>query len=161
MPPAIAAARTGEWEAAFDAFLTGVCGPDIRELFVRRLGEQGLMDAIASSRYFFTSESAAFSAWEFGPAQMRAVSAPTLLVVGGGGDRLGTPHRARAAHIAAHLPHADTRVLEGLTHAMPLENPALIARVIGEFAARHPLPRTTRPKEVSPHAALPRDKRPG
>lgn len=140
MPQAMAAARSGDWEGAFDAFLTGVCGPDVRELLVSRLGERGLIDALASSRYFFTAESAAFSAWEFGPTQMRTVSAPTLLLVGGMGDRLGTPHRARAAHIAVHLPHAETRILEGLSHAMPLEDPTLVARIIGEFAARHPLP---------------------
>jgi pimeloyl-ACP methyl ester carboxylesterase len=73
------------------------------------------------------------------PPEMQLVSAATLLLVGGAGDRLGTPHRARAAHIAAHLPHAKTRVLDGLTHAMPLEDPVLVACLIAEFLAGQPL----------------------
>ncbi|MEV6981175.1 alpha/beta hydrolase [Sphaerisporangium sp. NPDC051017] len=139
MPTAIAAARAGEWEAAFYTFLTGVCGPGVRRLFVDRLGEQGLAEAVAGSRYFFTRESAAFAGWKFGAPQMSAVRAPTLLVVGGGGDRLGTPHRARATSIAAHLPHAETLVVDDLTHAMPLEDPVLMARIVSEFVASHPL----------------------
>lgn len=139
MPQAMAAARSEDWEGAFDAFLTGVCGPDVRQLLATRLGEQGLNDALASSRYFFSTEAAAFSGWQFGPDEMQAVSAATLLLVGGAGDRLGTPHRARAAYIAAHLPHAEIRVLDGLSHAMSLEDPVLIARLIAEFVAGHPL----------------------
>ena len=136
---AMAAARSEDWEAAFDAYLTGMCGPYVRQLLATRLGEQGLDDALASSRYFFSSEWTALARWQFAADEMQLVSAATLLLVGGSGDRLGTPHRARAAHIAAHLPHAKTRVLDGLTHAMPLEDPVLIARLIAEFLAGHPL----------------------
>ncbi|MEU5092265.1 hypothetical protein [Streptomyces sp. NPDC021356] len=70
---------------------------------------------------------------------MSAVRAPALLVVAGGGDRLGTPHRARATAIAAHLPRAETLVVDDLTHAMPLEDPVLTARIISEFVTRHRL----------------------
>ncbi|MCQ6244593.1 alpha/beta fold hydrolase [Streptomyces malaysiensis] len=139
MPNAIAAARAGAWEAAFDAFLTGVCGPGVRGLLADRLGEEGLTAAVGTSRHFFTRESTAFAGWEFGAPQLSAVRAPVLLVVGGGGDRLGTPHRARAASIAAHLPHAETVVVDGLTHAMPLEDPVRMAAVVRGFVARHPL----------------------
>ncbi|KUL36390.1 hypothetical protein ADL22_24550 [Streptomyces sp. NRRL F-4489] len=139
MATAIAEARAGEWEAAFYTFLTGVCGPGVRRLLTDRLGEKGLAEAVAGSRYFFTRESAAFGGWTFGAPRTSAVQAPTLLVVGGGGDRLGTPHRARAASLAAQLPHAETLVVDDLTHAMPLEDPVLMARIVREFIARHPL----------------------
>ena len=137
---AYAAARRGDWEQAFDEFLVGVCGPDVRQLLRRQLGDAGLREAIASSQYFFTSESRAFSAWDFGSAQLEAISAPTLLVVGGNGEHLGTPHRARAAHIARHLARGEIQVIPGLSHAMPLEDPVQIARVIRDFLIRHPLP---------------------
>ncbi|NUH40122.1 alpha/beta hydrolase [Streptomyces samsunensis] len=139
MPTATAAAKAGAWEAAFYIFLTGVCGSGVRRLFTDRLGERGLAEAVASSRYFFTRESAAFARWQFGTPQMNAVPAPALLVVGGGGARLGTPHRARAASIATRLPHTETLVVDDLTHAMPLEDPVLMAHIVSEFVARHPL----------------------
>jgi pimeloyl-ACP methyl ester carboxylesterase len=89
MPQAIAAAREGRFESAFDLFLAGMSGPDFRAVFVRELGEVGLAEAVASSEFLFT-------AW---------------------------------------LPHAEIRVLPGVSHAMPLENPPLVAAAIEEFVA--------------------------
>ncbi|MEU1624925.1 alpha/beta hydrolase [Streptomyces sp. NPDC020096] len=139
MPRALAAARAGEYERAFDLFLGGMCGPGFRDVFVRELGERGLRDAIESSQYFFTTETEAFAKWSFGPAELAALTAPVLLVVGGEGARLNTAHRARSARIAALLSHSETRLLPGVSHAMPLEDPTLIARTIGDFVTRHPL----------------------
>jgi pimeloyl-ACP methyl ester carboxylesterase len=139
MPRAIEAARAGDYEKAFDFFLGGVGGPQFREAFIRELGEEGLREGIASSEYFFTAEAAAFGGWSFGSAEMASVTAPTLLVVGGEGDRLQTPHRARSAHLAAGLPNAETVVLSGVSHIMPLEKPELIANTITEFVSNHSL----------------------
>ncbi|GHJ37501.1 alpha/beta fold hydrolase [Streptomyces sp. TS71-3] len=139
MPRAVAAAREGDYERAFDLFLGGVSGPGFRDVFVRELGEDGLRDAIRTSEYFFTVEAAAFAAWSFGPAELSALTVPVLLVLGEVGERLGTPHRARSAQLAASLPDSETRVLPGVSHAMPLEDPPLITRTIEEFVSRHPL----------------------
>ncbi|MFI5632517.1 alpha/beta fold hydrolase [Streptomyces sp. NPDC051664] len=137
MARAVEAAREGDYEHAFDLFLGGVSGPDFRKVFVRELGEDDLQEAVASSQYFFTAEGAAFAAWSFGSAEAATVTAPVLLVVGGEGERLSTPHRARSAQLASWLPHSETRVLPGVSHAMPLEDPALIAGTVEEFVARH------------------------
>jgi pimeloyl-ACP methyl ester carboxylesterase len=133
------AAQAGHYEEAFDAFLSSVSSPGYREVFVRELGEAGLRRAIDNTRYFFEAEGAAFAAWSFGPEKMSAITAPVLLAIGGMGDKLGTPHRARSAQLARHIPHAETTVLPGLSHALPLEDPGLIARTVTDFAARHPL----------------------
>ena len=133
MPRAVAAARAGDHEAAFDLFLGGVGGPDFRDVFVRELGLDGLRGAIDTAEYFFTAESPGFGRWSFGPAEQAGVTAPVLLVVGGAGERLGTPHRARSAQLAAGLPHATMRVLPGVGHLMPLEDPTLVAATIAEF----------------------------
>ena len=135
MPHAIAAAREGDFAGAFDRFLGGVSGAGFRDVFVRELGQSGLDRAVASSRFFFTTEAAAFGAWSCGPAEAAAVTAPVLLVVGGEGERLNTPHRARSAQLAAWLPHAEIRVLPGVSHAMPLEDPPLVAATIEQFVA--------------------------
>jgi pimeloyl-ACP methyl ester carboxylesterase len=139
MPLAVATARAGDYDKAFDLFLAGVGGPHFRDVFVRELGENGLREAIGTSEYFFTTEAAAYAPWTFGPAELGRITIPVLLVVGGAGERLGTPHCARSAQLAAGLPHAQTRILAGLSHLMPLEDPKLIARTIGDFAAEHGL----------------------
>ncbi|MEU3187833.1 alpha/beta hydrolase [Streptomyces sp. NPDC006923] len=136
MPRAIEAAREGDYERGFDLFLGGVSGPDFRKVLVRELGEKGLREAVASSQYFFTQEGPAFGAWHFGPAEAADVTMPVLLVVGGEGARLNTPHAARSAQLASWLRHSETRVLPGLSHALPLEDPTLIAATIKEFIDR-------------------------
>lgn len=100
-------------------------------------GADGPREAIDSSEYFFTTEGAAFREWSFGSAEAAAISAPALLIVGGEGERLNTPHRARSAQLAGWLPRSQTRVLPGVTHSMPLENPALLARTVEEFVTSH------------------------
>ncbi|MFI1092803.1 alpha/beta fold hydrolase [Streptomyces sp. NPDC020917] len=137
MPHAVEAAGQGDYERAFDLFFGGVSGPRFREVVVRELGEDGLREAVAGSRYFFTVEGPAMRAWPFGAAEAAAVTAPVLLAVGGESGRLGTGYRARAAQLASWLPHAERRLLPGLSHAAPLEDPAAVASTIEEFVARH------------------------
>ncbi|MFG1811598.1 alpha/beta fold hydrolase [Streptomyces sp. NPDC049040] len=136
MPRAVEVAAEGDYERAFDVFLGGVSGPGFREVFVRELGEEGLRQAVAGSRYFFTTEGPALRSWDFGPEQAAAVTAPVLLAVGGEGERLGTAYRARGAQLASWLPDSETRVLRGVSHASPLEDPASVAAAVEEFAAR-------------------------
>lgn len=131
------AARDGDFDRAFDVFLTGACGPNFREVFLRQIGEDGLRNAISSTRYFFTTEASAFRAWSCTQAELGAVCSPVLLVVGGEGQRLGTPHLARSKNLANQLPHARIVVLPHVSHAMPLEHPALIADTIDDFVAGH------------------------
>nr|WSX75158.1 alpha/beta hydrolase [Streptomyces sp. NBC_00899] len=134
MPHAVEAAAEGDYERAFDVFLGGVGGPGFREVFVRELGADGLREAVAGSRYFFTVEGPALRAWDFGRTQAAAVTAPVLLAVGGEGERLGTAYRARAAQLASWLPDSQTRVVPGAGHALPLEDPASVAAMVEEFA---------------------------
>jgi pimeloyl-ACP methyl ester carboxylesterase len=137
LPDAVAAGREGDFERGFDIFLGGVGGPDFREVFARQLGEDGLREAVASSKYFFTVEGKALAGWTFGPAEAADVTAPVLLVVGEEGERLHTPHRARSAQLAGWLPISETRILPGVSHLMPLEDPELVAESIREFVDHH------------------------
>lgn len=137
MMQALAAGREGNYEAGFDLFLDGVSGSGFREVLFRELGEDGLRAALASSKYFFTVEGRTFVEWSFGAAQAADVTMPVLLVVGAEGERLGTPHRARSAQLDSWLSNSEIRVLPGLSHAMPLEDPDLVARIVGEFVDAH------------------------
>lgn len=131
------AARDGDFDRAFDIFLTGACGPNYQELFLRQLGEDGLSCATASANYFFTTEASAFRTWTCTRAYLASVRSPVLLVVGGAGQRLGTPHLARSKNLAHQLPDSRVIVLPKVSHAMPLECPALIAHTIDDFVATH------------------------
>jgi pimeloyl-ACP methyl ester carboxylesterase len=133
MPRAIEAARAGDYEQAFELFLAGVSGSGFREVFIRELGEEGLREAVASSQYFFLAEAAALAGWKFGAREAAGITAPTLLVVGGEGERLNTPHRARSAQLSAWMPHPETQMLPGVSHSMPLEDPALVTETIRGF----------------------------
>lgn len=137
MPRAVEMAAQGEYERAFDIFLAGVGGTGYREVFVRELGERGLREAAAGSRYFFTAEGPALRAWPFGAAEAAAVTAPVLLAVGGESERLGTAYRARAAQLDGWLRDSGIRLLRGVGHAAPLEDPAAVAGTVAQFAARH------------------------
>lgn len=131
------AARDDDFDRAFDLFLGGACGPNFREVFLRQIGQDGLSNAIASANYFFTTEASAFRTWTCTPAGLASVSSPVLLVVGGEGQRLGTPHLARSKNLADQLPHTQVIVVPNVSHAMPLERPALIAHTIDDFLADH------------------------
>lgn len=134
---AITAGRAGEYEKGFDLFLTALAGPGYREVILRELGEQGLREAIATSRYFFQTEVPALAAWEFGFADARQITAPVLLVEGAESKRIAPAYLHRNAELARHLPNAQRLTLPGVGHAMPLEDPALIVRTVRDVLARH------------------------
>jgi pimeloyl-ACP methyl ester carboxylesterase len=136
MAEAFEMAGKGEFERAFDLLCEGMSGAGFREAFRRELGEEGLREAIAGSRYFFTAEGPAFAAWSFDAEDAAAVAAPVLLVVGGEGERLRTPHGARSAQLASWLRNARTSVLPGLTHSMALEDPKAVMNEIEQFVDR-------------------------
>jgi 3-oxoadipate enol-lactonase len=66
-------------------------------------------------------------------AQLPAISAPTLVVVGED-DVLTPPKLAR--DIVAAVPGAQLRVMDGLGHAAALEQPAAFCRIVTEFFAQ-------------------------
>ncbi|TVT42288.1 alpha/beta hydrolase [Amycolatopsis rhizosphaerae] len=139
MGTAIAAARNGEWDLAFDTFLDSVVNPGFRDLLARTLGAAGMADSIRSSEYFFTYEIAALVRWDAFAAGLETLEQPTLLVDGGDGLLLGSPYHARNKALAERIPHALLTTLPGVSHAMPLEDSALVAQTIVDFIRKHPI----------------------
>ena len=138
MRQAIQAAKQDDLERAFTFFPGSVCSAGYRQVFMRALGAQGFEVSIRSGRYFFDHEISALAEWNSDAAHIEALTPPTLLIEGEG-KRLYNPYRARNAALARRLPHAERLSIPGVTHAMPLENPALIARTILDFLSSHPL----------------------
>ncbi|MFF1835998.1 alpha/beta fold hydrolase [Streptomyces sp. NPDC058231] len=139
MRNAVAAAKEGDLERAFDFFPGHVCSPGYRDVFVRTLGAAGLEEAVRGGRYFFEHEMAALGGWDSDAAGLDGLGQPTLLVAGAEGERLGTPYRVRNRALAGRLAHAEEILLPGVSHAMPLEDPSLVAQTVLEFVGRHPL----------------------
>jgi pimeloyl-ACP methyl ester carboxylesterase len=131
------AAAAGRLDEGFDEFLQGVCGPGYRDAMVRQLGPEGLAAAIGSAGYFFGQEFPALASWKFGPDKAAAVRQPVLLVHGGESPHINPAYQERNRSLAAQLPNAERAVIPGVTHAMPLEDPAAVARTIAEFTGRH------------------------
>jgi pimeloyl-ACP methyl ester carboxylesterase len=117
----------GDFAAAFDAFMTLVCGPGCREVIDAALGAGVTDEAARTSRNFFAGEVAALNAWTFDPA---AVTRPVLLVQGG--DSPAVTHRL-IAHLAGRLPVASVATIDGVNHLMPLTAPAELGRLVAEF----------------------------
>jgi len=132
--PAIGAAQSGDFRGAGEAFLTGVCGPDWSALVRRRLGD-GVMDRLVrDARFFFTDEVVAAMEWTIDETIAARVTTPTTLVYGA--DPATKAHEETARQLAEWLPNAELVAVPGVGHAMPLEDPAAVARLIAGCAAR-------------------------
>jgi pimeloyl-ACP methyl ester carboxylesterase len=132
---AMAATARGDHAAAFDAFMSLVCGPRYREVMDDVLGAAVVDDAASHSAPMFTSEVPALDGWTFDPA----VARPVVLVQGG--DSPPPVHRL-IAHLAGLLPQATIETVENVGHLMPLTAPATLAALISRVtgAAPNPLP---------------------
>ena len=129
-----AAIARGDHAAAFDAFMTLVCGPGYRGVLDDVLGAGVVDDAARRSGDFFTSETPAVGAWTFDPA----VDRPVLLIQGA--DSPPPVHRL-ITHLAGRLPEATVATVAGADHSMPLTAPAELGRLIADF---------TRPSTTAP-----------
>lgn len=126
MGSAMAATAQGNHAAAFDAFMTVVCGPNYRAVMNDVLGAGLVDDAASNSRDFFTSENPAVAAWTFDPALTR----PVLLIQGA--DSPPPVHRM-IAHVAARLPESTVVTVDHASHLMPLTAPAALGRLVAQF----------------------------
>ncbi len=127
---AMGATARGDRPAAFDAFLSAVCGPDHRRAMTDALGAGAVEEAERRSGYFFTGEMPAVNAWTFDPTRL---TAPVLLVQGGASPQ---PVHRTIARLAALIPGATTTTIDGVDHLLPLTAPAELAGAVAAFARR-------------------------
>jgi pimeloyl-ACP methyl ester carboxylesterase len=131
MGAAMGAAAAGDGPAAFDAFMTAVCGPGHRAVLADVLGPGGPARAERESAFFFADEVPAMGRWA--PVDPAAIGAPTLLVQGGASP---APTHRLIARLAGQLPHAEVATIPGANHLLPLTHPGELADAI--TAARVP-----------------------
>jgi len=123
---AMAATARGDHAAAFDAFMSLVCGPGYRGVMDDVLGAALVDDAASNGGDFFTSETPAIGTWTFDPVVRR----PVLLIQGG--DSPPPLHRL-IARMADRLPDATVVTVDHTNHLMPLTAPAALGRLVAGF----------------------------
>ncbi len=134
---AMAATGRGDLPAAFDTFMTAVCGPAYRDVMAATVGTDVLEAAEHGCGYFFTDEIAAMNAWTFDAADAAGIRQPVLLVQGGASP---PPVHRLVARLASLLAGATIATVDGAGHLLPLTAPADLARLIGDGAGRTPAP---------------------
>jgi pimeloyl-ACP methyl ester carboxylesterase len=135
----MAAFAAGDLATAFDTFMRGICGDDYRTVIEGRLGSAGYDRAIRDSGFFFRDEVGAVQQWQFDTAEAARVRQPALIVEGGESARLGPMSRQITELATWLLPHADVATIAGVNHALRLQDPDAVARLIATFLRRHPI----------------------
>jgi pimeloyl-ACP methyl ester carboxylesterase len=126
MGSAMAATAQGDHAAAFDVFMTLVCGPAYRGVMDDVLGADVVDDAVRHGGDFFTGEVPALNGWTFDPA----VTQPVLLIEGG--DSPPPMHRM-VAHLAGQFPDSTVVTVDHTNHLMPLTAPAELGEIVARF----------------------------
>ena len=124
---AMAATARGDLPAAFDTFMTAVCGPAYRRVIAGTLGPDVLAAAEHGCRYFFTDEMPAAATWTLDAA---AIAQPVLLVQGGASP---PPVHRLVSRLAALLPDATVTTIAGADHLLPLTAPAELGALIDDL----------------------------
>jgi pimeloyl-ACP methyl ester carboxylesterase len=122
-----AAAARGDLPAAFDTFMSAICGPDYRRVVTETLGPGVLEHAETHCAPFFTGEAPAVAAWALDRAAFARLSTPVLLVQGGASPPL--VHRL-VSHLAGLTPTATVATVAGTGHLLPLTHPADLADLV-------------------------------
>jgi pimeloyl-ACP methyl ester carboxylesterase len=126
---AAAAEARGDRRAAFDAFMTAVCGAGYRAVLEDVLGPDAVAQGERDAAFFFANEMPAAVRWN--PGDLSRITVPALLVQGGASP--GPTHRL-IARLAAALPDARTATIDGANHLLPLTHPAELAQLLASWS---------------------------
>lgn len=130
---AIEAAARGDLQAAFDAFLSVICGPDYRNVLSATLGPKSLAQAERDCGFFFTDEVRALGEWRFDERVAAEIDQPVLLIQGGASP---PPVHRLVARLGEMIPNTEVATIDGENHLLPLHNPAALAGVATEYVRR-------------------------
>jgi pimeloyl-ACP methyl ester carboxylesterase len=124
----------GNKVGTIDAFLTGVVGPDYRQVITRYLPSGALELAVTDLDTYFQVELPALQQWRFTAEEARRLRQPVLAVVGA-----ETAPIFREGHelLKQWLPHAEELVVPQATHGLQFMNPRAVADGLARFFVRH------------------------
>ncbi|MER6007361.1 alpha/beta hydrolase [Nonomuraea angiospora] len=129
---AMGATARGDLPAAFDLFMTGVCGPAYRQAMTEALGADLVFQAEDRCRYLFTDEIPALGAWTFTPEAVARLHPPVILIQGSASP---PPFHRLIARLATLIPGATTATIAGGDHLYPFTAPKDLAKLITNLCA--------------------------
>jgi 3-oxoadipate enol-lactonase len=125
--------RSGDKAGALNAFSTGSYGPEWRTLSARVPGGPAQVEKDVDT--MFLTESPSMAIWRFGAAEGARITQPIIYLTG------GTRHGNSRNTLQPIIKQMEQQVLPGVTHAMLMENPKVVADAIAAFIKRHPIAR--------------------
>jgi pimeloyl-ACP methyl ester carboxylesterase len=135
MAPAMERYHAGDRVGAVDTFVkVMVAGPEWRREIARTVPggpEQAEQDAATD----FEVETPALGEWKFDDAKAKKISQPVLYVLGSESQVMFKDGRDL---VRSWFPRAETHLVQGVAHALQMEDPRAVAAVSGAFLRRHP-----------------------
>jgi 3-oxoadipate enol-lactonase len=125
--------QSGDKAGALNAFSTGSYGAEWRALAARLPGGPAQVEKDVDT--MFLTESPSMAVWRFGAAEGARIKQPIIYLTG------GQRHGSSRTVLQPMIPQMEQQVLDGLTHAMLMEDPKRVADAIASFLKRHPLAR--------------------
>jgi len=123
--------RSGDKAGALNAFSTGSYGADWRTLSARVPGGPAQVERDVDT--MFLTESPSMAVWRFQAAEGARITQPILYLTS------GTRHGNSRNTLQPIITQMEQQVLPGVTHAMLMENPKVVADAIAAFIKKHPL----------------------
>jgi pimeloyl-ACP methyl ester carboxylesterase len=150
----LAPASEGQLEEATDRFLITVCGPDWKKTAEGSVSPSAVAQTFADAPDAIASDLPSFGTWAFGAEQARAITCPTLVVLGEESDQTvrdaftsfgiadnGVNAFGEMAELAREWISASELVtLPGVNHALQMQDAAAVADVVVPFLTRNRVP---------------------
>jgi pimeloyl-ACP methyl ester carboxylesterase len=142
LEPAVEQYEAGEPAAGVDAFMSVVAGTEWREAVSAKV-PGGVAQAKADAATFFELELPALMEWQFDEGKAEAIDHPLLYLWGGeSGAVIGVEdiYREGRDQVKSWFPQTEEHYIEGVHHALQMQDPQAVAEGIAQFLKRHPLP---------------------
>ncbi len=139
LAPAMERYGAGDPTGAVGAFMQVVVGPEWQKK-VEQTVPGGSEQANRDADTFFEVEVPALGNWSFDPKKLSEISQPVLYVQGSATHPMFEEGRDL---LHEQLPQMKGYVVEGVTHALQMENPGAVAEGIAGFLRRHPIEDST------------------
>lgn len=143
MGPVVQMYEAGDKREAVDDFLQRVMGPEYRGVLHRVL-PRAFEQAVADADTYFQIELPALGQWSFTQEDAGRITQPVLAVLGEESHTLSPIPVEIHELVQTWFPQAETFVLEGATHMLPINNPQGMAAGLAGFLVRYPIPASGR-----------------
>ena len=135
MAPVVEKYASGDPVGAIHSFMDGVLGPGWPQ-YVERNIPGGIAQAEADAATLFEVELPSLQNWQFDETRAVKISQPLLYVLGGKSEAIAQEGKDL---IREWIPQSEEVLVEGLGHALHIEDPGAVIPGISAFLARHPI----------------------